>query len=128
MSILQAVGFALVAVALIVVVKQQQPAIAVLLSLAAGLILFIIAFDKLRAVLDTISTLAERAGVGSLYLSTIFKVVGIAYVAEFGAQICRDAEQGALANKVEFVGKVIIMVLAVPIVMLVMDSVLQLLP
>lgn len=128
MSILQAVGFALVAVALIVVVKQQQPAIAVLLSLAAGLILFIVAFDKLKGVLDTISALGERAGVGSLYLSTIFKVVGIAYVAEFGAQTCRDAEQGALATKVEFVGKVIIMALAVPIVMLVMDSVLQLLP
>ncbi len=128
MSILQAVGFALVAVALIVVVKQQQPAIALLLSLAAGLILFIFAFDRLRGVLDTISRLAEQAGVGSLYLSTIFKVVGIAYVAEFGAQICRDAEQGALATKVEFVGKVIIMVLAVPIVMLVMESVLQLLP
>lgn len=128
MSILQVVGFALVALMLFVVVREQKPEFAVLLSLAAGLILFIVAFDKLRVVLDNISEMATAAGVGSLYLSTIFKVIGIAYIAEFGAQICRDAKAGALAEKVEFVGKVVIMALAVPIVMLVMDSVLQLLP
>lgn len=125
---MQAVGFALVALALIIVVKQQKPEFALFLSLSAGVLLFGFAFDRLRSVLTTIQDMAQGAGVGSLYLSTIFKVIGIAYVAEFGAQICRDANEGALAAKVEFVGKVIIMALAVPIVLLVMESVLKLLP
>ena len=64
----------------------------------------------------------------NVYLTTILKIIGITYVAEFGAQICRDSGQGALATKVELAAKVIIMMMAVPIMAAILDAVWKLLP
>jgi len=75
-----------------------------------------------------LAELAARAKVERFYLDTVLRVIGVAYLAEFGSQICRDAGEGAIASKVELAGKVLIMVLAVPVVTAVVEVVLRLLP
>jgi stage III sporulation protein AD len=72
--------------------------------------------------------LAEKTGIPSIYLRTILKIIGIAYIAEFGAQIVRDAGQEGIASKIEFAGKVLILVMAVPIIHVIVETVLGLMP
>lgn len=128
MDVLHIVAIGLIATVLIVVVKSQRPELAVLLSVAAGIILFLLVLGKIGSILDIIRDLASRAGISMVYLGTILKIMGIAYIAEFGAQICRDAGEGAVATKIEFASKVLIMVLAVPIVVAVLQALLKLVP
>ena len=128
MDVLQIVAFGLIATVLIVVVKSQRPELAVLLSVAAGVILFLMVLGKIGAIMDVIKDLASRSGISMVYLGTILKIIGIAYIAEFGAQICRDAGEGAVATKIEFAAKILIMVLAVPIVVAVLQALLKLVP
>lgn len=128
MDVLQIVAFGLIATVLIVVVKSQRPELAVLLSVAAGVILFLMVLGKIGAIMDVIKDLASRSGISMVYLGAILKIVGIAYIAEFGAQICRDAGEGAVATKIEFAAKILIMVLAVPIVVAVLQALLKLVP
>jgi stage III sporulation protein AD len=127
MDVLQIVALGLTATVLIVLVKSQRPDLAVLLSVAAGAIIFLLVLGKIGSIIDVIKELSERAGISMIYLGTILKIVGIAYIAEFGSQICRDAGAGAVASKIEFAAKVLIMVLAVPIVVAVLQSLLKLL-
>nr|MDA8233783.1 stage III sporulation protein AD [Clostridia bacterium] len=49
-----------------------------------------------------------------------------AYIAEFGAQICRDAGEGAVASKIEFAAKVLVMILAIPIIIAILDTLVKL--
>ena len=63
-----------------------------------------------------------------VYMGTILKIVGVAYIADFGSQICRDAGEGALASKIEFAAKIIVLVMAVPIIVAVLQSLLKLVP
>lgn len=128
MDMLQIVAVGLIATVLIVVVKSQRPEMAVLLSIAAGVILFLLVLGKIGSIMDIIKDLASRAGISMVYLGTILKITGIAYIAEFGAQICRDAGEGAVASKIEFAAKILIMVLAVPIVVAVLQALLKLVP
>ncbi|MGQ9531261.1 MAG: stage III sporulation protein AD [Desulfotomaculales bacterium] len=128
MEIVQIVGLALVAAVLVVVLRPLRPELALLLSVAAGVVLFLLVVDKVAAVVGVMQELAGRAGVNALYLGLILKIVGIAYIAEFGAQVCRDAGEGALAAKVELAGKVLVLVLAVPVLVAVLDTLLALLP
>lgn len=128
MEIVQIVGLALVATVLVVVLRQLRPEAALLLSVAAGVVLFLLVVDKVAAVVGAMRELAGRAGVNAIYLGLILKIVGIAYVAEFGAQVCRDAGEGALAAKVELAGKILVLVLAVPVLVAVLDTLLTLLP
>ncbi|NLC37881.1 MAG: stage III sporulation protein AD, partial [Clostridia bacterium] len=51
-----------------------------------------------------------------------------AYIAEFGAQVCRDAGETAIASRVEFAAKVLIIVLAIPIVVAILETIIRLLP
>ncbi len=128
MDMLQIVAVGLIATVLIVVVKSQRPEMAVLLSVASGVILFLLVLGKIGSIMDIIKDLASRAGISMVYLGTILKITGIAYIAEFGAQICRDAGEGAVATKIEFAAKILIMVLAVPIVVAVLQALLKLVP
>lgn len=128
MDIVQIVGLGLIVTFFIILIKRQKPELALPLSLVLGIIIFFMVLSKLEVVLTLFRDLADKAGLNQLYLNTLLKVIGIAYMTDFGAQICRDAGEGAVASKIELAGKVLIMVLAVPILALVLDTLVKLLP
>ncbi len=72
--------------------------------------------------------LATNANLNMVYVETILKIIGIAYIAEFGAQITRDAGQGAMAAKIELAGKVLILVMAIPILTVLIETIIDFLP
>jgi stage III sporulation protein AD len=78
-------------------------------------------------VLQTLLTLSEQAGVNIIYLTTIFKMIGIAWLTEFFCQVCRDAGCSALAVKVEFAAKIAILMLTFPVLTAVLESVISIL-
>lgn len=127
MEIAQIVGFGLIATVLVVVLRQEKPELALLLSIGAGILLFFMVLAKIGAVVNVLRDLSVRANVNLLYLGIILKIVGIAYIADFGAQLCRDAGENALASKIEFAAKILILVLAIPIVMAVLDTLMSIL-
>ncbi|MGI6144612.1 MAG: stage III sporulation protein AD [Peptococcia bacterium] len=128
MEIFQVVGIGLTGAVLAVYVKESNREIAVLISLVTGLVLFLFALSQVGAVIKVLAELATRANINLFYLTIVLKIMGIAYIAEFGAQICRDAGEGSTATKIEFAAKILVMVLALPIIMALMESVLRLLP
>lgn len=125
MGILQIVGFALVAAVLAVALRRDKPEVAVLVGVAAGTIIFLAVISRIGAVMEVFNGIASRTGLNLIYLNTILKIVGVAYIADFGAQVCRDAGEGALAVKVEFAAKVLILVLALPIIVGLLDLLLK---
>ena len=84
--------------------------------------------NKINIVLNLFRDMAAKANISSMYLNTILKIIGIAYVTEFGAQVCRDAGEGAVAGKIEFAGKVLVMVMAMHIIALLLDTIVRLIP
>lgn len=128
MEIIQIIGLGFVVTLLILIIKQQRPEIAVQLSLALATIIFLMVLSKINVVLNLFRDMAAKANISSMYLNTILKIIGIAYVTEFGAQVCRDAGEGAVAGKIEFAGKVFVMVMAIPIIALVLDTIVRLIP
>ncbi len=128
MNIMQIVAIGLTAAILALIVRQQRPDIAMMISLAAGTILFLMILGNLKSVVTVVNQLSHKASLDSIYLSTVLKVIGISYIAEFGAQICRDAGESAIASKIELGGKVLIMMLAVPILSALLETILKLLP
>jgi len=127
-EILQLVGVGLLATVLILVVREQKPVFAFLLAVFVGAAIFLELIGKIDRVVSVLEELADRSGVPSVYLRTMLKVIGVAYIAEFGAQIVRDAGLESVAGKIEFAGKMLILVMAVPIIGVMIETVLNLLP
>ncbi|MCY0869592.1 MAG: stage III sporulation protein AD [Firmicutes bacterium] len=128
MSVLQIVLLAVVAALLISVVREFSPQVALFLTLFVATALLVIALGKLVGVLAPIEKLAADADVNTGFFETIIKIIGIAYIAELGAEIARDAGVSSVAGKVELVAKLFIVVLAVPVITAVVQTVHQLLP
>jgi stage III sporulation protein AD len=128
LEIVQIVGLGLVATILALVIKEQKPMFAFLLAIASGAIIFYFLIDKIAVVIRVLERLAVQADLNMVFLETILKIIGIAYIAEFGAQMTRDAGQGAIASKIELAGKVLILVMAVPIIQIIIETVIGLLP
>ncbi|MDR3288177.1 MAG: stage III sporulation protein AD [Peptococcaceae bacterium] len=127
MEIWQIVGLALTVSVLGMVLKQVRPEIALQMTILAGVVIFLLVISKVKVIIDLLQNLAGQANVSSYYLLIIFKIVGVAYLAEFGAAICRDAGEGALAAKVELAAKVGVLVLAIPIITAILESLVRLL-
>ncbi|USG63650.1 stage III sporulation protein AD [Brevibacillus ruminantium] len=128
MEIIQIVGLGLVATILALVIKEQKPMFAYLLAVASGVVIFYFLIGKIAEVIRILEKLAVHADLNLVFLETILKIIGIAYIAEFGAQMTRDAGQGAIASKIELAGKVLILVMAVPIIQIIIETVIDLLP
>lgn len=123
------VSLALVATIISIFLKQtNSPVNAMMVSIIAGIIIFMAVLNDIAYVLAALNELAVKAQINQLYLATILKIIGIAYIAEFGSQVCRDAGEAALAAKVEFAAKILVLVLAVPIVVAVLETIIRLLP
>ncbi len=128
MEIIQVIGLGILVTVLIIVIKDQKPQIAFALTLLTSIIIFIFLLTKISPVIRIMERLAVQANVNIAFLETIMKIIGISYIAEFGAQITKDAGQGTIAAKIELVGKVLILVLAVPIISLIIETILNIFP
>ncbi|NOU97680.1 stage III sporulation protein AD [Paenibacillus sp. LMG 31456] len=128
MEIIQIVGLGLLTTVLVLIIKEQKPMFAFLLTAFTGITIFLFLIGKISSVIQVLEDLALKANINMIFLKTILKIIGIAYIAEFGAQIVRDAGQESIASKIELSGKILIMVMAIPIVSVIIETVVKLLP
>ncbi|WP_343206477.1 stage III sporulation protein AD [Bacillus sp. B15-48] len=128
MEIVQIIGIALVATFLALILKEQKPNFAFLVVVFTGCVIFLFLVDQIKLIINMIQTLAITANVNLIYVDTILKIIGIAYIAEFAAQITKDAGQGSLASKIELGGKILILAMAIPILSVLIETILQLIP
>ncbi|HCF49381.1 MAG TPA: stage III sporulation protein AD [Syntrophomonas sp.] len=128
MDIAQIVGLALITTIMLLIIRQEKPVMAILLTIVCAVVIFALMMEKLVAVINVMKELVARAEVNYFFFSTILKIIGVAYLADFTAAICQDAGEGAIAKKVEFAAKVIVVVLAIPIMVAILESLMELMP
>lgn len=127
MEIVKVVSFALAALFIFVLLGERKKELAVLISIVAGAIIFLALIDKLSDIISFIGTIADKANIDTVYIGIVLKILAIAYLSTFCSDICKDAGATSIASKVEFAGKILILALAIPILMAVLNSILQIL-
>lgn len=128
MEIAQIVGIALVTTILLLILRQEKPVMAVLLSIVFSVVIFTYLMGKMASIISIMEELTQRAQINYFFFETLLKILGVAYLGEFAASICQDAGERAVAKKVEFASKIIIAVLALPILVAILESLMELLP
>ena len=116
MNIFKIVGFGIISVSLIIILKNQKPEMALMCVVTASIIMLLFIVDELTSVIELLNRLIENSSIDINFLKIILKVVGISYIVEFGKNICNDAGESSIANKIEIAGKVIIVSLSIPII------------
>ena len=127
MQIFQLVGIALVTAVAALLLKGTKPEIALAVTVAGSIILLLFAFEIFEGSLTIFQKIADATGIESSLVKILLKMVVIGYLVEFSAGILNDFGQNSLGDKLVFVGKIIILVLAVPILESVLSLVVRLL-
>lgn len=127
MDIVRIVAIGVSAAIISLVIKQTSPAFSLIVGIAAGLLILIILLPDITSVLNFLQSMTDRINVDIPYAGVLLKVIGIAYLAEFGAQICQDAGESAIASKIEFGGKIMILAISSPIIFALLDKVFSML-
>ena len=115
MNIIEIVGIALTGALLSLWIGQINRAFGVYVMVAAGVLLLFCCYDGIRMFMDFMEVFFTRLSDQAVYLKILCKLVGIAYLCEFTSSICKDAGCMSLSSQVEVVGRLLMIVCALPI-------------
>lgn len=101
--------------------KKDKPEYGIYLSLAAGIMIFGLITSQLQTVSTAISDIAEYISIDKKYITILLKVIGIAYICEVSANLCKDSGYASIASWIELAGKISILVMSLPIMMSLLD-------
>lgn len=128
MDIIKITGIGLIALIIIVIIKQYRPEFVIYVSLAAGVLILVMIMDKIKAITSLLTSLSNKTALNSEFLILLIKITGIAFLTEFTVSICKDSGEAAIANKVDLGGKTLIISMSVPIIASLLETILKLLP
>lgn len=125
MDIVKIIGIGLIAVVIILILKQYKPDFAIYVSLIAGIAILFISLTQLSGVLDLLKNISSKANINSQYLSLLLKITGIAFLTEFAVSVSNDCGETAIAHKMDLGGKVIIISISIPIITALLETILK---
>ena len=128
MDIIKIIGIALIALIIIIILKQYRPEFAIYISILTGILIILLVTDKLTDIIQLLNSIASKASINTEFLTLLLKITGIAFLAEFAVSICKDAGEAAIASKVEIGSKIIIIAMSIPIISALLEIVLKILP
>ena len=128
MDIVKIVGIGLLGLVLIVILRQYKPEFVIYVSLIAGVLILTIVFSKISGIIEIINNLSNKISINKEFITLLIKITGIAILTEFTVSICKDSGESAIANKIDFGGKVLMVSMSVPILAGLLETIIKILP
>ena len=128
MDIVKIIGVGLVTVVVSMLVKPVKPEISILISLCGGIIMIVLCVNYIAEIIDVFTNLVKRTGLNLNLFKIILKIIGVGYLTEFSASLCNDTGNTSIGEKIIFAGKVIILVISLPIITEIIEIIMEILP
>lgn len=128
MEIIKIIGVGLIALILIIILKQYKPEFVIYVSLIAGAIILTMTFSKVSGIIELINSLSSKVSIHQEFITLLIKITGIAILTEFAVSICKDTGETAIASKIDMGGKVMMVSMSIPIIAGLLETILKILP
>lgn len=122
MTIVSAAALGIIAVLLAVQFKSVGNEYGIYLVMAAGMVLFFFGTGKMQIIVETAKEIQGYINIDSIYLTTLLKMAGITYIAEFASGICKDAGYSSIGTQIEIFGKLSILAVSMPIILALLET------
>lgn len=105
------------------ILKQAGSQLYVVLGLAVSVVIIFYITARLSVIISQVEHIRQYVAFESEYISIIFRVIGITYVTQFAADICRDSGNSAIAGQIELFCKVTVAAISMPLVLALFETV-----
>lgn len=127
-EIVKIIGIGLIALVIIVILKQYRPEYAVYVSIIAGILILFFAIEKISGIINLLQSISDKTYINKNFLGILLKITGIAMLTEFAVSVCSDAGENAIASKIEIGSKVVIITMSMPIITSLLELIIEILP
>ena len=105
-----------------ILLKDRAPEYVSLVTMGIGLVILGLAVGKISYLFQSLERLKQSLPIDGSYITTLLKMIGITYVAEFAAGICKDAGYGAVGTQIEIFGKLSVLAVSMPILLALIET------
>ena len=126
MDIIKIAAVGIITAVCAMLLRDTKSELAVLVTVAGGCIILLMVPDSFLGIFAALKNLMERAGIGGQIFSLLIKIIGIGYITDFSAGLVEETGAKSLADKIVLAGKVVIMVLSLPILIKLFDIIAEL--
>ena len=105
------------------VLRAHRPELALCVAIVAGLVATSMVMEPLEQAVQAMNGLIGQTGISTQTGSMFIRATGIALIAEFGCQLCKDAGESALAGRIELCGRLVLLGMAVPVMSQLMEKI-----
>ena len=116
MDLFTAIGFAAVAAVVSFSVRQFNAEAGRNIAIAASALILLSVIDRVSGVFSELNALAQSGGISPDVITLIFKAAGIAYLTRLTSSLCKDLGEDSLAVSCELIGRVLLVMLALPLI------------
>ena len=128
MEIIKIIGIALIALIIIIMLKQYRPEYAIFISILTGILILFLVMDRLTGIINLIESIQDKFSINTQFIALLIKITGIAFLSEFAVSVCKDSGEAAIASKIEIGSKIIIISMSIPIISSLLEIILKILP
>lgn len=122
MEIIKIAAIGIIGVLIALQFKSHKPEYGTYIGIGICVLIFYYVLRSLTSVVGQLSALQKYMEIGQGYLGILLKVIGITYICEFSAGICKDAGHQSVANQIEMLGKLAVMFSGLPIILAVIKQ------
>ena len=128
MEIIKIVGIGLISLVIILILRQYKPEYAIYVSLIVGILILTLSLGQLSGIINLLKDISSRASINTKFFFFFLKITGISFLTEFAVSISKDSGESAIANKIDLGGKVLIIVISIPIITALLEIVIKIIP
>lgn len=128
MDIFKIVAVGLITTICAVILKQVKPELSIFVGVAGSLVIVFLILNSLSSVFGEYKSLLDKTGLNNGIFSCVLKVIGVGYLVEFAGGICAEAGVKLVAEKILFAGKILILIMCMPIFKNLIEIIIQLVP
>ena len=103
--------------------KETKTQYSMYVSIAICVCLIGYSLTKLATLFGNIREIQEYIPINSEYITTLLKILGISYLGQFSASLCKDAGYSSIAGQIELFCKLSIMVVSMPILLVLLETI-----
>lgn len=116
MDVAKLVGVVVVCAISCLLLRESRPELALVIALCGGIVILFAAVQYMARIVSAMSHLVDMTGLDTEVFSCVLKMIGIGYIAEFGAGVCEDSGNRGLGDKLILTAKIVIVGLSLPVV------------
>ena len=108
---------------LAILLKQVRPEYSLYITMAAGITILFYSAGKLSYLLSSLRKIQQYVPVDAAYMTILLKMIGITYIGQFCAGICKDAGYSAVAGQIEIFGRLAVLAVSMPVLTALLETI-----